>query len=153
MRTARSRLAEPIAWAVVLAVASLTLVLVKFDSQDPDSSSYALISARLASLPVRVWIAPEWWGLGGREGLFREHPVGAFILPALLGKLGVPPVQAAYVVGAALSIAVLLLVRRVAAMIVTIRLTEPRTRHSSKDVERGKSGSMFKPRGRRISRR
>ncbi len=115
---ARNRLAAPIAWSAALAVAAIALVLVKFDSQDPDSHAYALVSARLARLPVRVWIAPEWWGLGGHEGLFREHPIGVFILPALLGKLGVPPVQAAYVVGAALSMAALLLLRRVAAMVV-----------------------------------
>ena len=112
------RLAEPLAWCAAIAVAALALLLVGFTSQDPDSSAYAQISARLVGLPLHQWIAPEWWGIGGANGLFREHPVGAFLLPAILGKLGMPPMQGAYVVGVALSIAVLLLLRRVAALIV-----------------------------------
>ena len=110
-----------LAWCAAFAVAALALVLVGFISQDPDSSSYAMISARLAGLPMRSWIAPEWWGMGGSEGLFREHPVGVFLLPALLGALGVPALQASYVVGAACSIAALLLLHRVAALVVGAR--------------------------------
>jgi hypothetical protein len=109
---------ERLAWTAAFAVVAVVLVLVNFVSQDPDSSSYALISARLATLPVSRWIAPEWWGMGGNEGLFREHPVGVFLLPALLGKLGVPHLQAPYVIGAAFSIAAVVLLRRVAGLVV-----------------------------------
>lgn len=99
-------------------MAAVALVLTRFASQDPDSTVYAGISARLAGLPVRSWIAPEWWGLWGFEGPFREHPVGIFLLPALLGIVGVPALQAGYIVGACFSIAALLLIRRVAALVV-----------------------------------
>jgi 4-amino-4-deoxy-L-arabinose transferase-like glycosyltransferase len=120
--TRRNRLTERFAWCAALATAAVAFVVVDFVSQDPDSSSYAMISARLASLPVRSWIAPEWWGMGGSQGLFREHPVGVFVVPALLGKLGVPPLQAPYVVGAVFSIAAVLLIRRVAGLIVGTHL-------------------------------
>ena len=100
---------------------ALALVLVGFASQDPDSTAYATMSARLAGLPIRSWIAPEWAGFSGLEGPFREHPVGVFLLPTILGKLGVPPLQAAFVVGVAFSIAALLLLQRVAALVVSGR--------------------------------
>src|SRR5262245_33068896 len=112
----RTRNSGAFAWFAALAVASLVIVLTSFDSQDPDSASYAFIGAKMAGLPMRNWIAPEWWGLGEREGLFREHPVGAFVLPAALGKVGVPAVQAGYIVGIALSAAALLLFTRIAAI-------------------------------------
>ena len=110
---------ETLAWCAAFSIASAALLLTRFASQDPDSTLYAGISARLAALPLRNWIAPEWWNLWARfEGPYREHPVGVFLLPALLGRLGVPPLQAAFVVGAAFSIAALFLLRRVGALVV-----------------------------------
>jgi 4-amino-4-deoxy-L-arabinose transferase-like glycosyltransferase len=116
--SSKAHLREPLAWCGALAVVVLALVSVDFASQDPDSALYAAISARLAGLPARAWIAPEWWGLWGGEGPYREHPVGVFLMPALLGKLGFPPMQAAFAVGAVFSLLSLVLLRRVAALIV-----------------------------------
>src|SRR5436190_16405895 len=80
----KAYLSESLAWGAALAVVVLALVSVDFASQDPDSALYAAISARLAGLPVRAWIAPEWWGLWGGDGPYRENPVGVFLIPALL---------------------------------------------------------------------
>jgi len=54
------------------------------------------IAARMAVGPLEQWIVPQWWGAWGMEGLFREHPVGIFIVPALLSRLGVPTAGASY---------------------------------------------------------
>jgi 4-amino-4-deoxy-L-arabinose transferase-like glycosyltransferase len=103
------------AWTVVAALATLLLALSGFASRDPDSTVYAGISARLATLPVRSWLAPEWWGFWGLEGPFREHPIGIFVVPALVARLGYPAEQAAYAVGAVCSIVAVLLMKRVAS--------------------------------------
>jgi len=116
--SSKAHLSEPLAWCGALAVVVLALVSVDFASQDPDSALYAAISARLAGLPARAWIAPEWWGLWGGQGPYREHPVGVFLMPALLGRLGFPPMQAAFAVGAVFSLLSLVLLRRVASLIV-----------------------------------
>jgi 4-amino-4-deoxy-L-arabinose transferase-like glycosyltransferase len=113
-----ARLSGIFAWCVAFSIAALVIVLVGFTSQDPDSNSYATISAHLSALAIRDWIAPQWWQVLGFDGPFREHPVGVFLLPALIGKLGVPPLQAGFVVGLAFSIAALLLLQRVTALIV-----------------------------------
>ena len=94
---------------------------VKFASQDPDSQVYAEISARLGGLPVRTWIAPQWWGLWNLEGPYLEHPVGVFLVPALLAKTGFPPLQAAFAVGALCSLIFLQQLRRVASLIIADR--------------------------------
>jgi 4-amino-4-deoxy-L-arabinose transferase-like glycosyltransferase len=90
---------DAIVWTLAFLLVSTLLVAVQFTSDDPDSALYAALSARLASGPPARWIAPEWWGNWEHEGLFREHPAGVFLLPALLGWLGVPGIQAAYIVG------------------------------------------------------
>lgn len=105
-----------LAWGGAFAIAALALVLTNFNSQDPDSQTYARISARMAGQPLHTWIAPYWDGYRGWE-LFREHPVGVFLVPALLGKLGLPPVPAAYVAGVGFSMLLILLLQRVAALI------------------------------------
>jgi hypothetical protein len=112
------RITAAVAWLGAFAIAAFALVLVNFNSQDPDSEAYARISAGLASRPMSQWIAPDWVNWAGTLEPFREHPVGVFLLPALLGKLGVPPVPAAFVIGVGLSILVLVLLRQVAALIV-----------------------------------
>ena len=90
---------ELVVWAALFVVVAALLVLTGFASDDPDSALYANLSARLAGEPPSRWIAPEWWGYWDSTGLFREHPAGVFFLPTALSRLGIPPVQAAYIVG------------------------------------------------------
>ncbi len=96
-------------WIGAFLFVSILLVAIRFTSDDPDSALYAALSARLADGPPDRWIAPEWWGHWNSEGLFREHPIGVFLLPTLVGAAGVPGVQAAYVVGIAMGLACLLM--------------------------------------------
>lgn len=91
--------ADLLVWIACWLAISTLLVVSRFTSADPDSALYAQISARLAEGPSDRWIAPEWWGFWDSEGLFREHPAGVFFLPVLLGSIGLPVEQAAYVVG------------------------------------------------------
>lgn len=104
-----------------LVVATL-LVLTGFTSDDPDSGLYAGLSARLANEPFARWIAPEWWGLWPRlgfTGFYRDHPVGGFMLPALIGQLGVPGEQAAYIVGVGTGLLALILIARLVRTLVS----------------------------------
>jgi 4-amino-4-deoxy-L-arabinose transferase-like glycosyltransferase len=103
-----------LAWTTVLLLAAGALAAAAFASRDPDSTVYAGISARLAVLPIGSWLVPEWWGLWGFEGPFREHPIGIFVLPALLARAGYPAEQAAYAVGAVCSVLAALMIQRVA---------------------------------------
>ncbi len=102
--------AETRIWAACFVFVAILLVLTRFTSADPDSALHAALSARLAEGPVSGWIAPEWWGEWNSTGLYREHPVGVFLLPVALGSLGVPAVQAAYVVGVGAGLVSLLLI-------------------------------------------
>jgi 4-amino-4-deoxy-L-arabinose transferase-like glycosyltransferase len=97
-------------WAAAWLLVSALVVLTGFVSRDPDSALHAGISSRLAQLPASRWIAPEWWGLWNSHGLYREHPAGVFLLPVLLGQLGIPTAQAAVVVGISMGLASLGLV-------------------------------------------
>jgi hypothetical protein len=108
-------------WGACWALVSTIIVLRGFMSRDPDSALYAGIAGRLVALPVSQWIAPEWWGFWNSEGLFREHPAGIFWLPALLGRLGVPAEQAAFVVGITLGLVALW-----GAGLLVSRLSSPR---------------------------
>lgn len=110
---------EIIAWAGVLIVAAMLLAASTYRSRDPDSTVYAEISGRMSALPLRAWLAPAWGGSWGFSGPFREHPIGIFVLPALLGRVGYPAEQAAFAVGALFSIASVWMVRRVVAPLVT----------------------------------
>ena len=109
------------AWAVGLAASFLLIALLQFRSGDPDSNVYAGISARLAAEPFARWIAPEWWGQWNFAGPFREHPIGIFILPALAGRLGFPPPQAAYAVNGLFQAGSIVLVQLLAAHLVSGR--------------------------------
>ncbi|MCC7008764.1 MAG: glycosyltransferase family 39 protein [Acidobacteria bacterium] len=105
-------------WIVAFLAVACWIVAIRFESADADSMLYAGLSARIAEQPWPRWIAPEWWGLWPRIGLtgyFREHPVGGFVLPALLARAGVPGEQAAYIVGVAAGLAVLLLIGHLVA--------------------------------------
>ena len=90
---------ELAAWAVFYVLVSALLVMTGFASDDPDSALYANLSAKLAQGPITNWIAPQWWGYWDGQGLFREHPAGVFLLPTALTLVGLPAVQASYVVG------------------------------------------------------
>jgi len=97
----RSRLpAAAVAWTLAWVITAALLAAVQFTSRDPDSQLYAGISARLVEEPVSQWIAPQWWGFWNSEGPYCEHPVGMFVVPAVLGRLGYPPAQAAYAINA-----------------------------------------------------
>jgi len=99
-------------WLAAFGLVALILVLIRFESADPDSALYAAISDRLAQEPVSRWLAPEWWGFwpeAQMTGLFREHPAGVFLLPAALDRLGIPALQGAYIVGVGAGLAALLL--------------------------------------------
>jgi hypothetical protein len=109
---------EWLAWLAVLLVAVVLLAATGFQSRDPDSALHAHIAARLAELPAWRWIAPEWWGGMGSEGPYREHPAGIFLLPALVGALGYPALQAAYAVNAAYQVLTLVVAQRLAATVV-----------------------------------
>ena len=101
---------EVLVWAAFFVAVSALLVLTGFASDDPDSALYADISAKLAQLPASRWIAPEWWGFWDSQGLFREHPAGIYLLPAALSRLGIPAIQAAYIVGIGAGLGSLLLI-------------------------------------------
>jgi len=88
------------AWVIAWLACITILAAVHYTSGDPDSRLYAGISARLVTEPVERWIVPEWWGFWGLTGPYHEHPVGMFVVPALGGRLGYPPEQAAYAVNA-----------------------------------------------------
>lgn len=107
---------EALIWTIGFLVVSALLVLTGFTSNDPDSGLYAGLSARLAHEPPARWIAPEWWGLWPRlegTGLYRDHPIGGFMLPVLIAQLGVPGEQAAYIVGVGTGLAALILIARI----------------------------------------
>jgi 4-amino-4-deoxy-L-arabinose transferase-like glycosyltransferase len=105
---------EPVLWAGALLAAWALLAVTGFVSLDPDSAFYAEMSARLAKGPLAGVIAPEWGGLWNGSGLWQEHPVGIYLLPIALAKLGYPDNQAAFAVGIATGLACLLLLARLA---------------------------------------
>jgi 4-amino-4-deoxy-L-arabinose transferase-like glycosyltransferase len=106
------------AWTVAFVISVVLIAAVGFTSRDPDSTVYAGISARLSELPVRQWVAPQWWGLWGFEGPFREHPIGYFIPPALAARAGYPAEQAAYAVHGLYQILSLVLIAALASSVV-----------------------------------
>lgn len=84
-------------WLVAGLLAAGLVLATGYRTRDPDSRVYAGIAERLANEPISRWIAPQWWGAWGLQGLFREHPVGILVAPALLARLGVPAGTAPYV--------------------------------------------------------
>ena len=69
--------------------------------------------------PVSLWIAPQWWGFWNSEGPYCEHPVGMFVVPAALGRLGYLLEQAAYAVNALYQVICFALVTHIIAAAVT----------------------------------
>jgi hypothetical protein len=109
-------------WAAGFILVATLLVTTRFESQDPDSALYAAMSERLSALPVAHWIAPYWFALwhdSGMTELFRENPAGIFLLPAALGRMGIPAVQAAYVAGIATALAALLAIATLVARVTS----------------------------------
>ena len=103
------------AWCLAVLLASSLVVLTGYRTGDADSRVYVTIAAHLSAEPSARWIAPQWWGAWGMQGLFREHPVGIFIAPAMLARAGLPAAQAPYIVTlTAQAVCVLLLVALVA---------------------------------------
>ena len=113
--------ATGLAWALAVVVTAVLVAATHYESPDPDSQLHAGIAARISELPLRQWIAPEWWGLWNAEGPYCEHPAGIFILPAALARFGFPPLQAAYAVNALYQAATFILVARIAASVVAPR--------------------------------
>ncbi len=106
---------EMLAWGTAWIVTAVLIAAVHYTSGDPDSRLYAGLSARLVAEPVQRWIAPEWWGFWNITGPYYEHPVGMFVVPALLGRAGYPAPQAAYAINAlyqVLSFALIALIAR-----------------------------------------
>jgi 4-amino-4-deoxy-L-arabinose transferase-like glycosyltransferase len=109
-------------WTIAFLAVAAVIVGSGFTSEDPDSALYAQISDRMSREPVARWVAPEWWGFwpeAQMTGLFREHPAGLFWLPAALGRAGIPPMQAAYVVGVGAGLGALLLIGAVIARLTS----------------------------------
>jgi len=115
---ARYRFQTAAIWLLALTLAAILLALTSFTTRDADSRVYITIASKLASEPLSRWIAPQWWGAWGMQGLFREHPIGTFILPALLGRAGYPPGQASFVITLAAQVASLLMLVALASRLV-----------------------------------
>src|SRR4051812_5617060 len=108
-----------LAWAGVVVIAATLIAASRYRSRDPDSTAYSEMSGRMASAPMQAWLAPDWGGSWGFTGPFREHPIGIFILPALLARAGYPAEQAAFAIGALFSILSVLMLRRAVAPITS----------------------------------
>jgi hypothetical protein len=105
-------------WLLALTAGAALLAVTSFTTRDADSRVYITIASKLSSEPVSRWIAPQWWGAWGMQGLFREHPIGTFVLPAVLGRAGYPAVQASFVITLAAQIASLLMLVLLASRLV-----------------------------------
>lgn len=109
---AGTALREAAAWLAVLALAAAVMAARGYRTRDADSRLYAEIAAWLAERPDASWIAPQFPPGWFMRGPFREHPAGLFAPPALLGRSGYPPAQAAYVVNALYQVLTLVAIRR-----------------------------------------
>ncbi len=106
-------------WLTALVVAAALLAATGYRTRDPDSRAYITITTHLVDEPVSRWLAPQWWGAFGLQGLFRDHPAGTFVPPALLAKAGYPVAQSLFVVTLACQIVVLLLMSALASRFTT----------------------------------
>lgn len=93
-------MAEILPWLAVVVLGAVALAALSYRTRDPDSRLYSEIGAQLATRAPERWIAPEFPPGWYMNGLFREHPAGVHLLPALMGRLGFPPLQAAYAANA-----------------------------------------------------
>jgi hypothetical protein len=104
-------------WLTALVVAAALLAATGYRTRDADSRAYIAITTHLVDQPISRWLAPQWWGAFGLQGLFRDHPAGTFVPPALLARAGYPVAQSLFVVTLACQIAVLLLMSALASRI------------------------------------
>jgi hypothetical protein len=109
---------QALAWAAALAIAWAVLAGVDFRTKDPDSALHVGIVMDLAGKPARDWLAPEWGGRWDREGRYREHPPGLFILSMPLVAIGYPAAQAPLAVNALFQILSLLFLQQIARVFV-----------------------------------
>jgi hypothetical protein len=107
-----------LAWTGAVLVSVGLIALAHYTTRDPDSRLYAGIAARLSQQPLAQWIAPEWWGFWGLQGPYCEHPVGIFLAPAALARIGFPAEQAAYAANVIYQAASLILVVLIARVFV-----------------------------------
>jgi 4-amino-4-deoxy-L-arabinose transferase-like glycosyltransferase len=105
---------QALAWAAVLTAAAAVLAGLDFHTRDPDSALHVAIVTDLAGQPLERWLAPEWGGHWDRQGLFKEHPAGLFLLSWPLVAAGYPPAQAPLAVNAVFQALCLLLLVRLA---------------------------------------
>jgi len=117
-RASASR-APALAWMGALVLSALALAALGYQARDADSRLYSEIAARMAPLPVAQWIAPRFPPGWFMSGLFREHPVGIHLLPALLARLGYPANQASLAVNGLYVALGLVLLQRLAARVVS----------------------------------
>jgi 4-amino-4-deoxy-L-arabinose transferase-like glycosyltransferase len=82
-------------FALALVLFCIIVSVFPFEYHDSDSSCYSRISQELAAEPLQTWCAPQWYGHGGNQGLFRDHPPGIFWLPAVLVRVGIKDSRAA----------------------------------------------------------
>ena len=120
-RALRAGAATAAWWMLALVVAAALLAATRFHTRDADSRVYLAIGAHLAEMPPSRWIAPQWWGVWGMQGLYREHPIGTFIAPVLLIRAGFPAAQAAFVTTLAAQVVSLMLLVALAARFVPAR--------------------------------
>src|SRR5262252_1442376 len=107
-----------LAWGGVLIMAAILLVVVNVRALDSDSALHIGFVERLSAQPASRWIAVEWGGLWGFEGLYREHPIGILIPPLFLSKLGFPSSQAPFLANAIYQVLSLLVIQKLAATVV-----------------------------------
>ncbi len=110
---------QALAWMIVVAAAAAVLAGLDYRTRDPDSALHVAIVNDLAGQPLAKWLAPEWGGHWDRQGLFREHPAGLFLLSWPLVATGVPASQAPLVVNAVFQVLCLLLLQRLARVLGT----------------------------------
>jgi 4-amino-4-deoxy-L-arabinose transferase-like glycosyltransferase len=108
-----------LSWLVAWLTVAVLIAATRYETRDPDSQLYAGISARLVSEPVSRWIAPQWWGFWHSQGPYCEHPVGMFVVPALLARAGYPAPQAAYAVNALYQVICFALMTLIAATVTS----------------------------------
>jgi 4-amino-4-deoxy-L-arabinose transferase-like glycosyltransferase len=105
-------------WAIALALVVILLPSVHYAARDPDSVLYAKLAGQISIQPLSEWIAPVWPPQWYMDGLYREHPAGAFWPPALLARAGYPADQASYAVNAGYQVLSLVAIAGLAASVV-----------------------------------
>lgn len=108
-----------LAWLAALALGAMALAALGYQARDADSRLYSELAARMAAEPLSHWIAPSFPPGWFMSGLFREHPVGIHLLPALLARLGYPALQASLAVNGLYVALSLVLLERLAATLVS----------------------------------